>query len=412
MRQRGYLMRQNTKVIVASSRQDDPSPPETGVDGRDTKSAGNSPRKASQQTWTTEPWNGKTRRQSIKIAGGMPKKRPVGGPVPPLPGQQSNAKEALDCVDENLNADDDLEDDAERGRLFVKVVGVKDLDLPLPRGECSPFFIKRKLTNNVGQRSYFALTLDNGLHCVTTSWLELGKSAPIGQEFELVVMNDLEFQLTLQMKIEDPKPQVVQPAAVSPTKSSKTQKSSAFSRVFASPKKRKEQEMRQQLEAEKHQRNQASISAANVDPYAALRNLVARDGTFARAYVSLGDHEQKAFGRPYTADVACFNEWAVDETIHSVKSKKSTNSSSSGPQKRPPYQVGNLELQLLYVPKPKGAKEDAMPKSMNACVRELREAENTAARTWEGFLSQQGGDCPVSTQACMLLSSLKLITEF
>ena len=212
-------------------------------------------------------------------------------------------------------------------------------------------------------------------------------------------MTDLEFQLTLQMKIEDPKPQVTQPAAASPTKSSKTQKSSAFSRVFASPKKRKEQEMRQQLEAEKHQRNQASISAANVDPYAAVRNIVARDGTFARAYVSLSDHEQKAFGRPYTADVACFNEWAVDEAMHSVKSKKSTNSSASGAQKRPPYQVGNLELQLLYVPKPKGAKEDAMPKSMNACVRELREAENTAARTWEGFLSQQGGDCPVSNSA-------------
>jgi hypothetical protein len=48
-------------------------------------------------------------------------------------------------------------------------VGVKDLALPLPQG----------------QPTYFCLTLDNGLHCVTTSWLELGKNAPIGQEFEL-----------------------------------------------------------------------------------------------------------------------------------------------------------------------------------------------------------------------------------
>lgn len=58
---------------------------------------------------------------------------------------------------------------------------------------------------SIGERSYFALTLDNGLHCVTTSWLEMGKSAPIGQEFELIVQNDLEFQLTLQMKIDESK---------------------------------------------------------------------------------------------------------------------------------------------------------------------------------------------------------------
>lgn len=33
---------------------------------------------------------------------------------------------------------------------------------------------------------------------------------------------------------------------------------------------------------------------------------------------------------------------------------------------------------------------------MNAAIRELREAEVTMNKTWEGNLSQQGGDCPVS----------------
>lgn len=33
---------------------------------------------------------------------------------------------------------------------------------------------------------------------------------------------------------------------------------------------------------------------------------------------------------------------------------------------------------------------------MNAAIRELREAEATMNKTWEGNLSQQGGDCPVS----------------
>jgi Fungal domain of unknown function (DUF1709). len=100
------------------------------------------------------------------------------------------------------------------------------------------------------------------------------------------------------------------------------------------------------------------------------------------------------FGRPHIVDVACFNEWAVDEQPSSVKSKKSATSVTA--QRRPPYKIGKLELQLLFVPKPKGSKEDDMPKSMNACIREMRDAESVAARSWEGFLSQQGGDCPVS----------------
>ncbi|PGH23647.1 hypothetical protein AJ80_02253 [Polytolypa hystricis UAMH7299] len=374
---RGYLMRQNTKVVVASSRpEENPRGPVQG-DSQASKSVPSSPRKASQQTWTTEPWSPSTRRQSIKVSGAFPKKKPVGGAVPPLPGQESIVKEPI-IETSDANAEGlDFDDGEERGRLFVKVVGVRDLDLPLPRGE----------------RSYFALTLDNGLHCVTTAWLELGKSAPIGQEFELVVLNELEFQLTLQMKPDQLKPKT-QPAPASVPAKSKSQKTSAFSRVFASPKKRKEMELRQQLEADQLKQKQAEerALAEKADPWEKLRTLVASDGSFARAYISLTDFESQAFGRPFTTFVTCFNEWAVDKTINNSKSKR--NPAGSGTQLRPPYQVGSLELQLLYVPKPKGATDDDMPKSMNACIREMRDADNLTSRSWEGFLSQQGGDCP------------------
>ncbi|PGH13409.1 hypothetical protein AJ79_03688 [Helicocarpus griseus UAMH5409] len=396
-RQRGYLMRHNTKVIVASSRQDETTPPNSSqgdADPRGTKSAGNSPRKPSQQTWTTEPWNGKIRRQSIKMAGGMPKKKPVSGAVPPLPGHESNANELAGVEESEVNGIEDLEEGEERGRLFVKVVGVKDLDLPLARGE----------------RFNFALTLDNGLHCVTTSWLELGKSAPIGQEFELVVLNELEFQLTLQMKMEEPKPKPNQSVASSPGKTPKSHKGSAFSRVFASPKKRKELELRQQLEAQqlKQQKAEEKALAERGNPWDALRPLVAKDGSFARAYVSLSDYEKAAFGRPFTVDVTCFNEWATDPVNNSKNKRSMAHSSNSAMQYRPPYQIGNLELQLLYVPKPKGATDEDMPKSMNACIREMREADNTAARSWEGFLSQQGGDCPYWRRRYFKLQGSKL----
>ncbi|KAL2047162.1 hypothetical protein N7G274_001181 [Stereocaulon virgatum] len=385
---KGYLMRQNTKVIIASSASHESADSTTEVkenqepSARGTRSAGNSPRKPSQsQPWTAEPWNGKIRRKSIRRSGGFPSKAPPSGPAPPMPGQQSNVASGLDSVteDEAMQSMEEIGEDGERGRLFVKVVRVKDLDLPLPKGE----------------RSYFALTLDNGLHCVTTAWLELGKTAPIGQEFELVVLNDLEFQLTLQTKLEEPK---VKPIVESPTKTPKPTKPSTFSRVFASPRKRKELEMKQQEEAQNAERQRQQAAQASrrpVQPTAwdLLHGLVAKDGSFARSYVCLQDHETAAYGRPYTVDVPCFNEWATEETNgNSVKSKR--GAVNGGVQRKAPYKIGKLELQLLFVPKPKDAKDDDMPKSMNACIRELKEAESATPKKWEGHLSQQGGDCP------------------
>ena len=145
--QKGYLMRQNTKVIIASSASHESAESVDIANGtkdshdaatRGTRSAGNSPRKPSvSQPWTAEPWNGKIRRKSLRKSGGIPSKAPSSGPVPPLPGQQSNVASALDSVteDQTLETTEEIGEDGERGRLFVKVVKVKDLDLPLPKGE-------------------------------------------------------------------------------------------------------------------------------------------------------------------------------------------------------------------------------------------------------------------------------------
>lgn len=263
------------------------------------------------------------------------------------------------------------------------------------------------------ERTWFSLTLDNGVHCVTTAWLELARNAPIGQEFELVVPNDLEFQLTLNVKLDKPAP-VQQKAIPLPIRTAKPKQMSTFSRVFASPKKRKEMEMRQREEEERAQReaNAAAQAAArqrqlNTIPtaYDLLSPLVAEDGSFARAYVSLKEHETRCFGRPYLVEVATFNEWASEEAsfASSVKSKRGNN---TGVVRRAPYKIGKLELQLLFVPRPKGATDEDMPKSMNSCIREMKAAEERLARQWEGHLSQQGGDCPVS----FLLASVSFLT--
>lgn len=121
--QRGYLMRHNTKVVTASDKDsEDLRPP--------TRSAGNSPVKQMRpQSWTVEPWNGQTKKKSNL-------KRPVTtGPVPPMPGHESNVAPMTTLPEEDATIDVTVEDSGERGRLFVKVMGVKDLDLPIPKSE-------------------------------------------------------------------------------------------------------------------------------------------------------------------------------------------------------------------------------------------------------------------------------------
>ncbi|KAK8022316.1 Bud site selection protein BUD4 [Apiospora rasikravindrae] len=385
-KQRGYLMRQNTKVVTASDKQSE--------EARDaTRSAGNSPVKqtARPQSWTVEPWNGRPRQRSTR-------KRTtpsMNGPVPPMPGQESNATTALNNVPEEDAAHPELatEECGERGRLFVKVMGVKDLDLPLPRNE----------------RTWFSLTLDNGVHCVTTAWLELARNAPIGQEFELVVPNDLEFQLTLNVKLE--KPPEPQRLPASPTKMSKP-KTSTFSRVFASPKKRKEMEARMRAEEEAFAQAQrdAATRQRKVAPTAwdLMSPLAADDGSFARSYVCLKEHETHCYGRPYMVEIAAFNEWAVEEAgfASSVKSKRGGPSNSV--VRRAPYKIGKLEVQLLFVPRAKGSTDEDMPKSMNSAIRELKASEERLSRNWEGPLSQQGGDCPYWRRRYFKLVGTKL----
>ncbi|TWU73685.1 Bud site selection protein bud4 [Metarhizium rileyi] len=372
---RGYLMRQNTKVITASDKD--------GEDYSRARSAQNSPIKQGRpETWVVEPWNTGTHSRSMRkrITG-------TGDAIPPLPGRDSNATTINHGLEEDLQSEVATIDSCERGRLFVKVMGVKDLDLPLPKNE----------------RTWFSLTLDNGVHCVTTAWLELARNAPIGQEFELVVPNDLEFQLTLNVKLEKPVYQNAQ-AASKPVKS----KTSTFSRVFASPKKRREMELRQKEEERQQREAQAHQRKCAPSGYELLSPLTAEDGSFARSYVCLKEHEHRCFGRPYMAEIACFNEWAIEEEGFACSVKSKRGNAAAAVVRRAPYKIGKLELQLLFVPRPKNSTDEDMPKSMNSCVRELKAAEERLSRNWEGHLSQQGGDCPYWRRRYFKLVGTKL----
>jgi hypothetical protein len=116
-------MRQNTKLVVASSDVD-----------KGTRSAGNSPvKKDRPQSWTVEPWNGQMRKNSVRNRS-SPRKNAV-GPVPPMPGHGSNVTGLGIVTEDAVTPEPSTEEGGERGRLFVKVIGVKDLDLPLPKSK-------------------------------------------------------------------------------------------------------------------------------------------------------------------------------------------------------------------------------------------------------------------------------------
>ncbi|WPH02748.1 Bud site selection protein BUD4 [Acrodontium crateriforme] len=378
--QKGYLTRQNTKIVVASNRFDgeiaqskDLRPTSTTGEGidRSSETATNGTRKASgEQYLKTEPWVGK--RKSMRRSSVYRQE-----PAPPLPGHES----ALGVVNENRTSSyaEEIGDGFERGRLFVKVVRVKNLDLPLPHNE----------------RVDFQLTLDNGLHCVTTASLELGQSAPIGQEFELVVLDDLEFQLTLSTKLTPPTRPSFIPSS-SPVK--KQHKATGLSRFLTSPKKRAEKERleREAVEAEERRVLDEAKKHRSINPtaYDLMHDMVNHiDGSFARSYVNLKTHEKDCYGRKLTVDVPCYNEWALEKDMNVVTSVRSKRGTNTGPIRRPPYVIGQMEVQLLYVPKPKGATDEEMPRSMGSAVREMNKAGDVKVEVHEGHLSQQGGDC-------------------
>lgn len=117
--QRGYLMRQNTKVISASDK-----------DGEDrkTRSVNNSSVKEDRpESWTIEPWNGQMRRKSTKR-----------GPTASGLAASASGKQSLatsHAIDDDAVTENGALDGNERGRLFVKVMGVKDLDLPISKSK-------------------------------------------------------------------------------------------------------------------------------------------------------------------------------------------------------------------------------------------------------------------------------------
>jgi hypothetical protein len=168
--------------------------------------------------------------------------------------------------------------------------------------------------------------------------------------------------LTLQARINLP------PA---PAKSKGTLGRGALQRIFGSPKKKL-----------------STPIPPPKDPYYGLGGTIGRDGSFSRSYVALKTYENAAYGRQFTTDIACLNEWAVEPGAI-IRGREMQRA------RKRPYLIGKIECQLLFIPSINPTEE--LPKSMSAAVREMKNGEWFSQLLWEGYLSQQGGDCQVTT---------------
>ncbi|KAA8900532.1 hypothetical protein TRICI_006201 [Trichomonascus ciferrii] len=303
----------------------------------------------------------KERRVSSGSSTGGPSKRKVSGPVKRVDmlGKVEEKGMAMETTPEH--AEPDLPN-TDKGRLFIRVVSIKDIDLPSVED----------------RNARFNLTLDNGIHCITTQNKPLHRTSFLDQEFELTVGDELEFILTLKAKYTkknevvsnpiDNKPTIPPPST---TSKGETRARHGLSRIFGSPKKRigsSSSTASSKLQQSPQIKEQPIVKR---DPW---ESIIATDGSFGRSYVAFSQYKDEIYGRPATFEVPCYNEWG-----------------KTGKSKRPPYKIGKLQVQMMFVPR--GNKKETLPQSIKEALEELRNSRKQEPVEKEGFLSQLGGDC-------------------
>ncbi|KAG7664184.1 BUD4 [[Candida] subhashii] len=237
----------------------------------------------------------------------------------------------------------------ERGRLFFRLVGVKNINLP-------------DLTSTQINAT-FSIILDNGVHCIQTPEYGLNSTqVSIGKEFELIVGgSSLEFIITMKSNYE-PKPRT---KLVEVTEQKLLKPKKRLSRLFGT----------------KELVTTTKVVPQEVrDPW---RNKFAPDGSFARCYIDLSQYEPKITGRAQYFDLNCFNEWET-----SVDSKYPDKTF-----KVKPYRIAQLEVEMLFIPRTE--RMEVLPMSIKTAYESVNELKVELNTEYEGFLYQEGGDCEI-----------------
>lgn len=248
----------------------------------------------------------------------------------------------------------------ERGKLFLRVIGFKNIELP-------------EIQSHKGN---FTISLDNGVHCIKTPHYNLDShNVSINKEFELTVGESLEFILTMKASYERPRGKLVE------VKERKVVKSkNKFSRMFGS---------KDIITTTRFVQQEAKDSWANK---------VAQDGSFARCYVDLDQYENQITGKASSFNITCFNEWETHKNAANQQTIKSQ-----------PYRIGQLEVQMLFVPRTDEL--EVLPNSIKSAYEGINEIRNEIDTKYEGYLHQEGGDCEIWKKRFFTLQGTSLIAH-
>lgn len=283
-----------------------------------------------------------------RISGGQ---RKVSGPVKRIETSHNDPTDSSPAIAEELIKENDMINE-ERGRLLLKILSVRDVSLP----------------NIEEKNAKYNITLDNGVHCITTSMKPLHRTSTIEEEFELSVDNQLEFIITLKAKWPKTKQSTVirKPVPAPHRDVRDTRSRSGFTKIFSSSKKRGVTPSSPQV---------SSIVTKEISTPDSWEGLLSNDGYFGRSYIDFSQYEKEVYGRSAVFEISCFNEW----------------SRTSQKTRRSPYGICRLQLQMMFIPRIEA--NEILPRSIHEANEIIKSATNVQLPYMEGFLSQLGGDC-------------------
>ncbi|KIJ51349.1 hypothetical protein M422DRAFT_26767 [Sphaerobolus stellatus SS14] len=258
------------------------------------------------------------------------------------------------------------------GKVFVKVVGFRGLNVPLPK-----------------EPTVFTCTLNNGIHSVVTPECKLAMDAKIEQEFELIEHSKLEFTLTLKVR-RDPHiiaqvtsniapPRLPAPVPIIPVAPAPAPPSHRGMRSFfhSSPKKSKTA-IAVNVSTVKTSTPPAPVSSAPPPIHENLARYLRPDGTLGRAFVSFKEVSKRC-------DAKLF------ETSFPLIGQRLEHAGPNAPMS--PWTMGEVVLQMFRLPPLPGIPPEQLPQSLEECHRGLRHLAWHKVTYHEGVLTQSGGDC-------------------
>lgn len=244
----------------------------------------------------------------------------------------------------------------ERGKLFLRVMGMKNISLP----------------DLQEKNALFNITLDNGVHCIKTPNYKMSKSAVyVGKEFELTVGESLEFILTMKATYNKPR---------------ETMKEIKERRVVRSNNK-----IGRMFGSKEIVTTTKFVPQEVKDPWS---NVIANDGSFARCYVDLDQYVDQITGTATNFNLNCFNEWAT----------KSGNGA-----RYEPYGIAQLEVKMLFVPRTEPY--EILPTSIKTAYESVDDLRAEKSMRLEGYLHQEGGDCESWKKRFFKLSGTNMIAH-